>query len=107
MPDDGGWENAWIATGLDTSNDVWNTISMAYVDPSKPSAAPSLSLMPTLGAVDDPVSLVSETALATQDSTCRERSASRAIDGNTSGNWGDGSTMNTCQSANPWWKVIT
>merc|ERR1712085_183712 len=28
-----------------------------------------------------------------------------AVDGNTAGNWNQGSVMHTCNNANPWWKV--
>jgi len=45
VPNSGGWENAWIATGLDTSPNVWNTISMAYPDTS-PTTAPPVAPTP-------------------------------------------------------------
>jgi len=66
-----------------------------------PSAAPSMTSSPTLA---DP-NAITESAVATQVSTCYGGSASRAIDGNTDGIWWHGSTMHTCNSAAPWWKL--
>ena len=44
--------------------------------------------------------------VATQSSVCEGGQPSRAIDGNTSGNWGSGSIMHTCpNSGNPWFMV--
>ncbi|MEQ9304744.1 MAG: carbohydrate-binding protein, partial [Marinoscillum sp.] len=43
---------------------------------------------------------------ATQSSTAYSGEASRAIDGNTSGNWSDGSVTHTAaDTSNPWWEV--
>ncbi|MEQ9302317.1 MAG: carbohydrate-binding protein, partial [Marinoscillum sp.] len=43
---------------------------------------------------------------ATQSSTAYSGVASRAIDGNTSGNWSDGSVTHTsADTSNPWWEV--
>jgi F5/8 type C domain len=42
---------------------------------------------------------------ATQISTSHDAPASRAVDGNTSGSWGDNSVTHTPTHANPWWKV--
>jgi len=67
-----------------------------------PSAAPSLTGMPTVLA---PRNVITGSAVASQDSTCHGGSASRAIDGNREGNWGNNSVMHTCTSSNPWWKV--
>jgi len=67
-----------------------------------PSAAPSMSSFPT---VDEPRSVIGADAVASQVSTCYGGAASRAIDGNTAGNWNQGSVMHTCNNANPWWKV--
>ena len=44
--------------------------------------------------------------VATQSSVCEGGQPSRAIDGNTSGNWGSGSIIHTCpNSGNPWFMV--
>lgn len=40
-----------------------------------------------------------------QSSTGWNASASRAVDGNTSGNWGDNSITHTQLQADPWWQV--
>jgi len=42
---------------------------------------------------------------ATQSSTDVGGLASRAVDGNTDGNWGSGSVTHTVMQANPWWMV--
>jgi len=42
---------------------------------------------------------------ATQSSTVLGATADRAVDGNTSGNWGDGSLTHTNAEAQPWWQV--
>jgi len=42
---------------------------------------------------------------ATQRSTNYGGVASRAVDGNTSGNWGDGSVTHTLWGTVPWWQV--
>lgn len=44
-------------------------------------------------------------AVATQSTTCYRGAASRAIDGNTNGNWRSGSVQHTCNGANSWWMV--
>ncbi len=42
---------------------------------------------------------------AAQSSTAYNSSPSRAIDGNTSGRWGERSVTHTAQTAAPWWRV--
>ena len=42
---------------------------------------------------------------ATQSSTSNSAPASRAIDGATSGQWGDGTCTHTSGSETPWWQV--
>jgi len=42
---------------------------------------------------------------ATQSSTTYNGSPARAIDGNTSGRWGENSVTHTAQTAAPWWRV--
>lgn len=42
---------------------------------------------------------------AEQSSTAYSGSASRAIDGNTNGNWGNGSVTHTSNTYQPWWQV--
>ncbi|MDW7694314.1 polysaccharide lyase family 7 protein [Flammeovirgaceae bacterium SG7u.111] len=42
---------------------------------------------------------------ATQSSTAYSGAAARAIDGNTSGSWANGSVTHTANEANPWWQV--
>ncbi len=49
--------------------------------------------------------LVSGSAVATQSSTCHGGVPSRAIDGNTDGNYYHNSVQHTCNDANAWWKV--
>ena len=49
--------------------------------------------------------LVSGSAVATQSSTCHGGVPSRAIDGNTDGNYWHNSVQHTCNDANAWWKV--
>ncbi|MBL7222692.1 MAG: discoidin domain-containing protein, partial [Candidatus Brocadiae bacterium] len=44
-------------------------------------------------------------AIATQSSTAFGGVASRAIDGNTDGNWGSGSTTHTAGEPGSWWEV--
>ena len=43
--------------------------------------------------------------VASQSTTCWNGAASRAIDGNTNGQWGGNSVMHTCQEAAAWWMV--
>lgn len=61
----------------------------------------------SLGCPSVPSSNValSSDAEASQSSTSLEGSASRAIDGNTSSTWTDGSMTHTTSSTDPWWKV--
>ncbi len=40
-----------------------------------------------------------------QSSTCSGGSSSRAVDGNASTNWSDGSITHTCDTSTPWWEV--
>ncbi|XP_078588379.1 uncharacterized protein LOC144869188 [Branchiostoma floridae x Branchiostoma japonicum] len=42
---------------------------------------------------------------ATQSSTGSDGYAPRAVDGNTSGDWGHGSCTHTTTQSNPWWRV--
>jgi hypothetical protein len=53
----------------------------------------------------DNIALASNGAVATQSYTTHGGSASRAIDGNTDGNWGGGSVTHTAAMANPYWEV--
>ncbi|MDF7806329.1 putative glycoside hydrolase [Pontiellaceae bacterium B12219] len=50
----------------------------------------------------EPVALGKVTA---QSTTVHGGVASRAVDGNTSGVWGDGSVTHTASEENPWWEV--
>lgn len=52
------------------------------------------------------VSNIAKGKKASQSTTCWEGEASRAVDGNVSGNWGHRSTTHTCTNDhNRWWKV--
>ena len=58
----------------------------------------------------DEVPIIDDTNLALgktaeQSSTAYSGSANRAIDGNTSGVWGQGSVTHTASSSRPWWQV--
>ncbi|GAA3511430.1 hypothetical protein GCM10022393_26500 [Aquimarina addita] len=43
--------------------------------------------------------------VAEQSSTAYSGSPERAVDGNTSGNWGDATITHTSKTASPWWQV--
>jgi hypothetical protein len=68
-----------------------------YPDTPEPTGSPTQPTYP--GAVN-----LALQGVATQSSTCYGGEASRAIDGNTDGNWRAGSMQHTCSGTN-WWKV--
>jgi len=71
----------------------------------EPTLAP-FTLTPTMYNPTDLSNLASgNLATASQSSTCHGGPASRAIDGNTDGNWYHNSVQHTCNEANTWWKV--
>lgn len=49
---------------------------------------------------------VATSGVATQSSTAHGGSASRAIDGNTSGNYGHGTVSHTRTSSSEWWRLV-
>lgn len=92
----GGTDNEWHLETLETKNYA------VLPDEDAPSAAPTVSSMPTLGGVGN---LITDSVEASQSTTCHGGVASRAIDGNTNGYWHMGSVMHTCDGTNSWWKV--
>ena len=58
-----------------------------------------------VGAWTDPPSNLAQGMMATQSSTCCGGDASRAVDGNTNGNFNAGSMTATNADANAWWQV--
>lgn len=92
------WTLASAVTGryvrvqfLGNNNDGNGYLSLAEVIVSEP-LAPN-------------VALASGGAVATQSTTYQTAVASRAIDGNTDGNFGNGSVSHTGGSLNDWWQV--
>ena len=81
------------------------------IEPFTPSPTdePTLAPFTATPTMYDPADLSNlsqrDAATASQSSTCYGGSASRAIDGNTDGNWYHNSVQHTCNEANPWWKV--
>ena len=68
-----------------------------YPDTPEPTGSPTQPTNP--GAVN-----LALQGVATQSTTCYGGEASRAIDGNTDGNWKSGSVQHTCSGVN-WWMV--
>ena len=95
------------AVSLDFSNDV---LAVGHYVEVKLGSSDCLSLteVEVFGyQITPPPSNIAqgEAVTASQSSTCHGGSASRAIDGNTNGEWGGNSVQHTCDEVNPWWMV--
>lgn len=77
--------------GHGNSSNNWNSLTEVEID--------TLAAPPTAGTN---LALGKAT---TQSSTDHGGSANRAVDGNTSGIWGNGSITHTANSTQPWWQV--
>jgi hypothetical protein len=64
----------------------------------------SMAEVQVLGSLDAAINLAVGKP-ATQSSTILSATASRAVDGNTDGNWAQSSVTHTGLDANPWWQV--
>jgi hypothetical protein len=67
--------------------------------------AADLVLTGASGATTLPVAYLKPSPVITQSSTILGGTADRAFDGNTDGNWGDGSVTHTDFESQPWWQV--
>jgi len=100
---DSGWQTdpSYTDSGLSAFTQYTYTVTMCdglgnTGSVSSPASATTLS-----GGLDN----IALAGTASQSSTDHNGAASRAIDGNTSGVWVDGSITHTAEEDQPWWQV--
>lgn len=85
-----------------------STLNAGSLRTSRNYSAPSGDLMKQLTRSKTQHVTVTNLALnqlSTQSSTSHSGVPSRAVDGNTNGNWGGGSVTHTTNESQPWWQV--
>jgi len=106
-----GSEQVWTYThsgAINKNLGVWPGVVGDKVEVTLPGIGKILSLAEVEVLGSSPTPLPTNVALGkttAQSSTDEDGVSSRAVDGNTSGRWDDGSVTHTNESANPWWRV--